>query len=97
MIQMKKHIQTVHKSKPKRASERLSVFTPTPKPSKRSKIIKIKENKNEINHDGSIFLMHEDTDNDMEVNLEEKTAPQVDKIVETEVEMEGLVSCSQCD
>ena len=44
--------------------------------------------------------MHEDTDKDMEVNLEEKTAPEVektDKTMETEVEMEGLVSCSQCD
>ena len=63
------------------------MFTPTPKPSKRCKIITIKENGNEINHDGSIFLMHEDTHNDMEVNLEEKTTPQVEQTDKISVTM----------
>ena len=36
-VQMKKHIQNLHTSKPRRASKRLPVFTPISKPPKRSK------------------------------------------------------------
>ena len=88
MIQMKLHIQNVHKKKPKRAEKRLPIFIPIAKSSKRSKSNSDTEFDKHINIEGindeSIFLISDVLSPD-DINLEEN------------VLMTGIFSCDMCN
>ena len=97
MVQMKMHIQNA--DKPRRASKRLSVFTPVAKPFKRSKFDK------GINSEGifddSILLtsvnMSSFVENSLEENIPEAVKTEAEEQATNHVEMTGLFFCDLCD